>query len=558
MSIVDHPPPATERLEAEPGAGPRESAAAPAPGHTDVERLRERLQEAEETLRAIRLGEVDAVVIQTPEGPRTYTLVTADQTYRMLVEQMREPALTLSDDGLILYSNGRVAPLLGLDRRKVMARPLAELAPDEARASILALVERGRREEASGEVPLRHADGSLVAFQLSLSPLDTGTFHGICAVLTDLTETKRREQAAAEERLTRAIIEFAATAITVCDPDGRILRANRMATELFGATFDHAMFDALFDAGPRFAELIAAAGTEGELSELWHVAADGRTLFLEGRARPIGDVAATEATRWVVTLADVTQRHEIEAERARLLAAEHAAREHAEAANQAKSQFLAVMSHELRTPLTAIIGYADLITAGVGGEPTEAQKRYVERIKGSAWHLLHLIEGILEYARIEAGKETTTIAGADVARIAREAAALVEVQAASKGLELALYVPETLPAPTDAEKLKQILANLLANAVKFTDHGRIELLVERSGGYAICTVSDTGPGIAPEDVPRIFEPFTQVDQSATRRAGGAGLGLAIARHFADMIGAEIHVSSRKGEGTSFTVKVPLE
>ncbi len=538
--------------------GPGDPASAAAPSTQDLQRLRERLQEAEETLRAIRLGEVDAVVIQTPEGPRTYTLVTADQSYRMLVEQMREPALTLSDDGIILYSNGRLAPLLGLEPESIPGRPLAELAPEQARPSVLALIERGRREEASAEVPLRHADGDVVAFQLSLSPLATGSFHGICALATDLTEAKRREQAAAEERLTRAILEFAATAIAVCDGDGRILRANRVATELFGQALDRATFDEVFAAGPVFAELISSAALGDEPRELEHLTDGGRHLYLQTRARPIGDGPANEATRWVVTLVDVTHRHEIEAQRARLLEAEHAAREHAEAANRAKSQFLAVMSHELRTPLTAVIGYADLIVAGVGGEVTETQKHHVDRIKASAWHLLRLIEGILEYARLEAGKETTTIEGADVARIAREAAALVEVQAAGKGLELALRIPDSLPAPTDAEKLKQILANLLANAVKFTDEGRVELAVEKSGGYAVCTVRDTGPGIDAADIPRIFEPFIQVDQSATRRTGGAGLGLAIARHFADMIGAEIQVDSQKGVGTSFTVRVPLE
>ena len=524
----------------------------------ECERLRERLQDAEETLRAIRLGEVDAVVIQTPEGPRTYTLVTADESYRMLVEQMREPALTLSQEGVILYSNGRLCPLLGLPRNDITGRPLADVAPDEARATMLGLVERARTQEASAELPLRRADGGLLPFQISLSPLATGTFRGICAVLTDLTGAKRREQSAAEERLTRAILEFAATAITVCDAGGRILRANRVATEIFDDAIQEAGFDDLFAGGPYFAEMIAAGAEESDPRELAHVTADGRRVVLQAHARPIGDGPASEATRWVVTLVDVTHRHEMEAERARLLEAERAAREHAEAANLAKSQFLAVMSHELRTPLTAVIGYADLIAAGVGGQPTAPQQLYVGRIKDSAWHLLRLIEGILDYARVEAGKETATIENGDVASIARDAVALVEAQAAAKGLELRLHIPDTLPAPTDAAKLKQILANVLANAVKFTDSGHVELTIERSGGYAVCTVSDSGPGIAAEDLARIFEPFIQADQSSTRRTGGTGLGLSIARQFAGMIGAEIGVASEKGRGATFTVTVPVE
>ncbi len=542
---------------ATPGAAARESAAPAPPAPQDVERLRERLQEAEETLRAIRLGEVDAMVIQTPEGPRTYTLVTADQSYRMLVEQMREPALTLSLEGVVLYSNGRLSPLLGLPPEMVPGQPLVELAPPESRPGLQALIERARWEEATAEVPLRHADGSLIPFQLSLSPLNTGTFHGICTIAMDLTERKRREQAAEEEQLTRAILEFAGTAIMVCDGGGRILRANRMASELFGDGLQGATFAAFFPTGPAFAEIVDAAATE-EPVELEHRTGEGRSLFLQARVRPIGDVTPGMDGRWVVTLTDTTHRHEIEAERLRLLAAEREARAQAEAANAAKSQFLAVMSHELRTPLTAVIGYADRVVAGAGGEPSEAQKLYVARIKSSAWHLLRLIEGILDFARVEAGKDTTAMQPADVAAIARDAAALVEVQAAAKGLELVLRIPDTLMAQTDPEKLKQILANLLANAVKFTDSGRVELAVERRGGYALCAVTDTGPGIDSADLARIFEPFIQVDQSATRRAGGTGLGLAIARNFADMIGAEIDVTSEIGGGTTFTVKVPLE
>ncbi|HEX9108832.1 MAG TPA: ATP-binding protein [Longimicrobiales bacterium] len=540
-----------------PAGTPEGATAAARPTTEDLERLRDRLQEVEETLRAIRLGEVDALVIQTPEGPRTYTLVTADESYRMLVEQMHEPALTVSNDGLILYSNGRLSALLGLERDRLAGRALADLAPEEGRAAVSALVESGRTRQVSAEVALRHENGSLVPFQLSLSPLATGTFRGICALATDLTELRQRERAAAEERLTRAILEFAGTPIMVCDAGGRILRANRVAGELFGASLAGGSFDRLFPAAAAFAALCATGDAE-DPPELVHTTPDGRHLYVQARARSIAEGPPSEGTRWVVTLVDVTHAHEMEEARARLLEAERLARAEAEAANLAKMQFLAVMSHELRTPLTAIIGYADLIVGGVGGRPAESHVQYVERIKGSAWHLLHLIEGILAFARVEAGKETTTIERADIVRVAYEALALVQAQAQSSGLELVVQVPETLAAPTDHEKLRQILANLLANAVKFTRQGRVELRVERSGDYAFCYVSDTGPGIAPEHLARIFEPFVQVDQSPTRKVGGTGLGLAIARHFAELIGAELTVTSELGVGSRFTVKVPLQ
>lgn len=526
----------------------------------ELEALRARLEEAEEMLRAIRLGEVDALVVQSPEGPRTYTLVTADEAYRRLVEQIPEAALTVSTDGVILYSNGRLPELLGLPADVLQGRTLAHLAAPEERVRIRELFERARHEGTSGEVTLRGTeDGPGIPFHLSLSPLHSGGFHGICAVATDLREQRRRDQVAADERLTRAILEFAGTAILVCDGSGRILRANRMAADLVEPSVGDS-FDATLPEGPSFAELVrdAEAGGAAEARELMYTGLDGRRLWLIARARRIGEDAASENPRWVITLDDATHRKQIETERARLFEAEREARARAEAANQAKTQFLAVMSHELRTPLSAVIGYADLLQTGVAGAANSAQLQYVQRIKASAWHLLGLIEGILTFSRVEAGKETVRIEGTEIAAVAREAAELVAAQAAEKQIDLRVNLPDAIPpAATDSAKLRQILVNLLANAVKFTDRGCVTLALEQSGPHAIFRVQDTGQGIPAKDLQRIFEPFVQGDQSRTRRNGGTGLGLTIARHFAELIGAEITVESESGVGSTFSVSLPL-
>ncbi|HJU64270.1 MAG TPA: PAS domain S-box protein, partial [Gemmatimonadaceae bacterium] len=199
----------------------------------ELELLRARLEEAEETLHAIRTGEVDAVVIQGPDGPRTFTLVTADHAYRMLVEQMSEGALTLAPDGLILYSNARLASLLGDPPRSLAGSQLSELAHPDDRAMLSELLQRSATGKASGELRLRHSDGGIVPVQLSLGLLRSGGFDSICAIATDLTDQKQREQAEADDRLTRAIVDHAAEPIVVCDGEGRVIRANRQAADVF-------------------------------------------------------------------------------------------------------------------------------------------------------------------------------------------------------------------------------------------------------------------------------------------------------------------------------------
>ncbi|MGQ0816054.1 MAG: MASE1 domain-containing protein [Gemmatimonadota bacterium] len=233
------------------------------------------------------------------------------------------------------------------------------------------------------------------------------------------------------------------------------------------------------------------------------------------------------------------------------------AKEEAEEASHAKSQFLAVTSHELRTPLTAIVGYVDLLETGVGGTLSEKQSVQVARIKAAAWHLVAIIESILSFSRVEAGREEIWLEQVDASAVARNAIAMIEPTANEKGLVLAAQLPETaLPLRTDTAKLNQILLNLLGNAVKFADSGTISFAVARGNGTIEFRVSDEGPGIPAEAVSRIFEPFTQVDQSTTRAKGGTGLGLSVARMFADMLGGTISVQSTLGRGSVFTLRLP--
>jgi signal transduction histidine kinase len=244
--------------------------------------------------------------------------------------------------------------------------------------------------------------------------------------------------------------------------------------------------------------------------------------------------------------------------RAELAEAERTARAAAESANRVKSDFLAMMSHELRTPLSAIIGYASLLADGVTGDISDAQQRQVARISASARHLLALIEDVLRFTQLEARSSRPELRPIDVADVVREAATMIEPIVLPQGLMFEVELPAgPLEAVSDARHLRQILLNLLGNAVKFTPSGgRITMRASERDDEIELSVSDTGIGIAPEHHTMIFEPFQQVDQRYSRRVGGVGVGLSIVRHLVQGLGSSVSVNSTPGRGTTFIVRLP--
>jgi signal transduction histidine kinase len=233
------------------------------------------------------------------------------------------------------------------------------------------------------------------------------------------------------------------------------------------------------------------------------------------------------------------------------------ARESAERASLAKSQFLAVMSHELRTPLNGVIGFAALLENEVLGPLVPAQRDAIARIQGSAWHLVGIIDEILTFTRAEAGKEEVRQDEVDVAGVAREVVAMLQGQARAQATTLRLRGSRRLVALTDGGKVRQILTNLVGNALKYTDAGHVGVEVAVEDDFAAVRVQDTGPGIPLDHLDAIFEPFFQLDSSRTRTRGGTGLGLTICRRLAHLLGGDVTVSSTPGEGSTFTLRIPL-
>ena len=233
------------------------------------------------------------------------------------------------------------------------------------------------------------------------------------------------------------------------------------------------------------------------------------------------------------------------------------AREAVEETSRAKSAFLATMSHELRTPLNAMIGYAELLEMGVPAKIPEPSRVHVERIRLSAEHLLQLIEEILTFSRIEAGRERVETATVSLHALAEEVTAIIEPLAEKSGLAFTTDVPdEPVTLQTDPRKVRQILLNLLGNAVKFTEDGEIAFSARPEQDDVVFRIHDTGVGIEPEDRERIFEPFWQAETKMHARVAGTGLGLPVTRQLVELLGGKVSVESTSGEGTTFTVRLP--
>jgi signal transduction histidine kinase/CHASE3 domain sensor protein len=246
-------------------------------------------------------------------------------------------------------------------------------------------------------------------------------------------------------------------------------------------------------------------------------------------------------------------------ERARLFDAEREARAAAEAANRAKAAFLASMSHELRTPLQAALGFAQLVRSGVYGQINVQQAEVLGRVERSQTHLALLIDDILDFARIEAGRVRVDAEPVAVGDVFAELAPLVEPQAQAKQIDLALVPPANgLRVRGDRHRLRQILVNLVGNAIKFTPHkGAVRVNTVVNAEHATIQVTDNGTGIPADRLQAIFEPFVQVDEGLTRTQTGVGLGLAISRDLARAMGGELSATSELGKGSIFSVVLRL-
>jgi signal transduction histidine kinase len=229
-----------------------------------------------------------------------------------------------------------------------------------------------------------------------------------------------------------------------------------------------------------------------------------------------------------------------------------------EAANRHKSQFLANVSHELRTPLNSIIGFTRLVLRKIEGQIPDLQRENLQKVLISSEHLLNLINGLLDLAKVESGRMEVYAETFKLEDIVRVATSTVEPMLKDGRVRLVAEIaPGMPPLKTDRDKLKQVVLNLLSNAVKFTENGEIKVSASQENGILKLTVSDTGIGMKKEALDYIFDEFRQADMSSTRRYGGTGLGLAIVKKFVNLMGGDISVESEVGKGSKFTITLPM-
>ena len=278
-------------------------------------------------------------------------------------------------------------------------------------------------------------------------------------------------------------------------------------------------------------------------------------LVLTHRSRTVAQEESERQTGLLLQEIESHRRTDLQLQQARQVA--ETARAQADQANQAKTRYISNISHELRTPLNSILGYAQLLQQDGALGPERAHA--IRVILRGGEHLLSLIEGTLDIARIESGKLALRQGPVDLRALLQEVAQLFELQAAAKGLRFVFDEPEQWPAAVraDEQRLRQILINLLGNAVKFTARGEVRLALRYLRQMASVEISDTGPGIAPDELARVFEPFARASSAATAATPGSGLGLTIARMLAELMGGELSAQSEPGVGTRFKLRLFL-
>ncbi|GEO99523.1 hybrid sensor histidine kinase/response regulator [Methylobacterium haplocladii] len=489
----------------------------------------------------------------------------SEADFRNLADAMPQFAWIAEADGALIWYNRRwydytgTTPeaMQGSGWRKVHHPDHLERAANTFAQSI------ARGEPWEDTFPLRAADGRYRWFlSLAVPVRDAeGNIRRWYGTNTDITETREAEERLrhSEERF-RALIDASAAVIWNTNAEGELLPPQPRWAAYTGQSeeayqgwgwVDAVHPDDRAQAAEVWARSVEAAKPyEIDYRLLRH---DGEWRDTEVRGVPV--LAEDGSIReWVGINIDITARKEAEAESERARAA-------AEAANLAKSQFLANMSHELRTPLSAVIGYSEMLAEELEDIDEARLLPDLRKIEASARHLLGLINDVLDISKIEAGRMTLSAETFAVADLIEDVTAATQSLTAKKRNAFSLDLAPDLGAMhQDQLKLRQALINLIGNAAKFTQDGEITLRAERTtvdgADWLRFSVIDTGIGLTPEQAGRLFERFSQADESTTRQFGGSGLGLAITRAFCERMGGDIGVESIFGQGATFTIRVP--
>jgi len=537
----------------------------------ELEDLSFQLKEANETIHAIRTGQIDALVVETEDGPQLYTLKSADHTYRVFIEKMKEGAVTLNSKGIILYCNSQFADMINMPLAKVIGLPIMNFIPDQYKSRFKKITEQGWGSDSKGEIFLKNKNGDPVPFLLSVTSLELYEGTALSIILTDLSLQKENEkqlelknrqleeaklaaykmneelESIVEERtkdllVSREYFKFLADNIPViiwtAGVDGKLDYVNRRWVEYTG-------FD-VEESKTKQAELLHPDDMERSVMG-WQTAlqekrkyegefrlkriTDGTYRWHSSQAIPFKDEQGN-ITAWIGTNIDIhDQKKELEK----------------------KDEFIGVASHELKTPLTSLKGYIQLME--FQENLSDTAKIYVSKATSSVNKLQHLIDELLDASKIKAGKlkfNKEELNLTDLISLCIENSTYIyPLHQIKKELQGEIIVCG------NAERLEQVLMNLINNAVKYSPN-RKEIIIraEKDKDSAVVSVIDFGIGMAKADEELIFERFYRANGHESTMPG-LGMGLYISSEIIKEHNGEIHVRSKLNEGSVFSFSLPL-
>ncbi len=536
----------------------------------ELEEVRAQLLEANETIDAIRNGQVDALVVKNGNEHQLYTLKSADQTYRVFIEKMKEGAVTLNDDGIILYSNSQFASMVDLPLAKVIGLSFSDFIPDDSREIFKALLEQGWGSDSKGEISLKNKNNELVPFLLSFTSLELDEGKALSIILTDLSLQKETERQLKQnnvqleearlagskinERLEELVTErthelfvsrehfkFLADNIPVmvwtARPDGATDYLNKQWYEYTGLSFEQSK-----DAGwlmalhPDDLPFTISAWTESVQNhkkfeiEYRIKRADGEYRWHLGKGEPFKNESGN-IVAWFGTSTNIEdQKKEIER----------------------KDEFISVASHELRTPLTSLKGYLQLMERQ--DELPDETKLYISKGNISVNKLQHLINDLLDASKIKAGKLQFEKTSINLAR-------LVNTCVENSGYMYPSYtikkeLEEEVMVNGNEERLEQVVMNLVNNAVKYSPHNKtITVCLEKNNEQATVSVIDHGIGMSQADEKKVFERFYRAEDN--KSTPGLGMGLYIAAEIIKEHNGRMTVKSKPKGGSVFSFSIPL-